>query len=132
LRPRRSAHEECDSKYDQEYAQQEPGQPHRSEQQITIFGQFFGLCALLHFSALDADLHFPLHLKQIFSELSVERLEKIGDREVYMISGIRPGHRPVRLYFDKESGLLFRQMRYSESPLGDNPIEIDYDDYRQR
>jgi photosynthetic reaction center cytochrome c subunit len=79
---------------------------------------------------LDADLHFPLHIKQIFTELEVDQSDKIGDREVYVMSGIRPGRPPVKLYFDKKSGLLLRQVRYSESPLGDNPAQIDYEDYR--
>jgi hypothetical protein len=79
---------------------------------------------------LDADLHFPLDIKQIFSELAVNRLEKIGDRELYLMSGIRPGQPPVKFYFDPESGLLLRQVRYSQSPVGDNPTQIDYQDYR--
>jgi photosynthetic reaction center cytochrome c subunit len=79
---------------------------------------------------LDADLHFPLDIKQIFSDLAVNRLEKIGGREVYLMSGIRPGQPPVKFYFDSESGLLLRQVRYSQSPVGDNPTQIDYQDYR--
>jgi hypothetical protein len=34
------------------------------------------------------------------------------------------------MYFDKESGLLLRQMRYTNSPVGLNPTQIDYTDYR--
>jgi len=78
----------------------------------------------------DADLHFPLHIKQIFAELRVEYPEKIGDREVYVISGTREGQPPVKLYFDEESGLLERVVRYAASPLGLVPTQIDYSDYR--
>jgi photosynthetic reaction center cytochrome c subunit len=36
----------------------------------------------------------------------------------------------VRLYFDDQSGLLVRMVRYAETPLGRNPTQIDYADYR--
>jgi len=36
----------------------------------------------------------------------------------------------VKLYFDQQSGLLLRMLRFSDSPLGLNPVEIDYADYR--
>ena len=36
----------------------------------------------------------------------------------------------ARLYFDQGSGLLVRMVRYSDSPLGFNPVRIDYADYR--
>jgi hypothetical protein len=36
----------------------------------------------------------------------------------------------VKLYFDKESGLLVRQLRYAETVVGPNPTQVDYYDYR--
>jgi hypothetical protein len=36
----------------------------------------------------------------------------------------------LRLYFDQESGLLLRMIRYAETPLGRNPTQIDYADFR--
>jgi photosynthetic reaction center cytochrome c subunit len=79
---------------------------------------------------VDADLRFPMDAKNIFSDLSVERKEKLGDREVYVLSGLREGQPPVQLYFDEQSGFLLRLVRYAESPLGRNPTQIDYSDYR--
>jgi outer membrane lipoprotein-sorting protein len=79
---------------------------------------------------MDADLHFPLHIKQVFAELRVEYPEKIGDREAYVISGTRNGQPPVKFYFDEQSGLLERLVRYAQSPLGLVPTRIDYADYR--
>jgi hypothetical protein len=35
------------------------------------------------------------------------------------------------LYFDPQSGLLVRQVRFTESSLGLNPTQIDYADYRE-
>jgi photosynthetic reaction center cytochrome c subunit len=79
---------------------------------------------------MDADLHFPLHIKQAFAELRVEYPENIGDREAYVVSAIRDGQAPVKFYFDEQSGLLERLVRYAPSPLGLVPTQIDYGDYR--
>jgi hypothetical protein len=37
----------------------------------------------------------------------------------------------VNLYFDTQSGLLVRQVRYADSPVGLNPTQVDYADYRE-
>jgi hypothetical protein len=79
---------------------------------------------------MDADIQFPLHIKRLFADLSVEYPERIGDREVYVISGTREGRPAVKLYFDEQSGLLVRLVRYAESPLGRVPTQLDFDDYR--
>jgi len=79
---------------------------------------------------LDANLHFPTDIKQIFAELRVKQEEKIGDQSTYVIFALRQGQPPARLYFDAQSGLLLRELRYAESPLGLNPTQIDYADYR--
>ena len=36
----------------------------------------------------------------------------------------------MKLYFDEQSGLLVRLVRYADSPLGLVPTQIDYGDYR--
>ena len=109
---------------------------------ITVFNGHEGWSSLpgrpvldMHGSELDAaqieaDLHFPLHIKQAFAELRVEYPEKIGDRQAYVISCTKVGQPPVKLYFDKQSGLLERLVQFAESPLGLIPTQIDYDDYR--
>jgi photosynthetic reaction center cytochrome c subunit len=79
---------------------------------------------------LDADFHFATDLKQIFSQFRVGRPEKIGDRQTTVVSAIRQGLPPVRLYFDDQTGLLLRLVRYAETPLGRNPTQVDYADYR--
>jgi hypothetical protein len=79
---------------------------------------------------LDADFHFATDLKQIFGQFRVGRPEKIGDKPATLVFALRQHQPPVRLYFDDESGLLVRQVRYAETPLGRNPTEIDYSDYR--
>lgn len=82
-------------------------------------------------AAMDADLHFPAHLKQMFKEAQVQGSEKIGDADAYLVVGKREGKPPLRLYFDKNSGLLVRLVRYADTPFGLLPTQIDYADYRQ-
>jgi photosynthetic reaction center cytochrome c subunit len=82
-------------------------------------------------AAIDADLHFAMHLKQIFSEAQSLGTEKIGDHGAYVVVGRREGKPPLRLYFDEQSGLLVRLVRYGETPLGRLPTQIDYADYRE-
>jgi len=80
---------------------------------------------------LDADFYFPTHVKEIFTGFRVGRPDKIGDRPAYPLICMRQGQPPVRLYFDQTSGLLLRQVRYAETPVGRNPTQIDYADYRE-
>lgn len=82
-------------------------------------------------AAMDADLHFPLHLTKMFSEVKNEGAQKIDDHETYLVVGQREGRTPVELYFDQQSGLLVRLVRYGETALGRLPTQIDYADYRE-
>ena len=79
---------------------------------------------------VEANLRLPVDLKSLFGELKNATPEKIGDRDVYVVSGMNAGEVVARLYFDQESGLLLRLLRYTRSPLGRNPTQIDYADYR--
>ncbi len=81
-------------------------------------------------AAIDADLHLATHLKQMFSALETRGTEKIGDHEVYEVVGTRQGKPPIQLYFDQQSGLLVRLVRFGQTALGELPTEIDYADYR--
>jgi photosynthetic reaction center cytochrome c subunit len=87
--------------------------------------------AELDASQMDAYPQFAMDLRQTFRELRVLQQEKIDNRPIYVVSGIRENQPPVRLYFDQESGLLIRLLRYVDTPLGLNPAQIDYADYRQ-
>ena len=64
--------------------------------------------------------------------VSAGQPERIGDREVYVISGLNAGEPAAKFYFDGQSGLLVRTLRYVNSPLGQNPTQIDYADYRDQ
>lgn len=79
---------------------------------------------------LDADLSFPARIKQALSQWRAGAPVVIDDKEVQVVQGMTASRSPVKLYFDKQSGLLVRQVRYTDSPVGLNPTQIDYADYR--
>ena len=79
---------------------------------------------------IDADLYFPAHVKTLYQKFRVDAGEKIDGHETYLVVGRSENQPPLRLYLDKESGLLLRLVRYAETPLGRNPTQIDYADYR--
>lgn len=81
-------------------------------------------------SALDAEFALALRLKEIFPQIRRGRPEQIGGAMCESLIGTRPGQPPVRLYFDQNSGLLVRLVRYAETLVGRNPTQIDYADYR--
>lgn len=99
-------------------------------------------------SRLDAQLTFPGQIKQILknwrvslpttiedlpgpsSQTSQQPELVLGSHDVQVVQGDRPNGVVATLYFDKNSGLLLRELRYSRSPIGRVPTQIDYSDYR--
>jgi hypothetical protein len=81
-------------------------------------------------SALDAEFAIALRLKELFPQIRRGRPEQIDGAMCESLIGTGPGRPPVRLYFDQSSGLLVRMVRYAETPVGRNPTQIDYADYR--
>ncbi len=82
-------------------------------------------------ASIDADLHLATHLRRMFSKVSTGGTEKVGDRDTYVVVGQREEKPSLRLYFDQQSGLLVRLVRFAETPLGRLPTQIDYADYRE-
>jgi photosynthetic reaction center cytochrome c subunit len=80
---------------------------------------------------VDAVLFFSTAIKQLFKELRVQQQEQINGHMAYLVLGIRDNWPPVQLLFEQESGLLVRIRRYVQTPLGNNPTQIDYADYRE-
>lgn len=80
---------------------------------------------------LDAELSFPSRIKQTLSQWRAGFPEaSIDDRPVLVLQGTTAGKSRVKLFFDKESGLLMRQVRYVDTPVGIVPTQVDYADYR--
>ena len=79
---------------------------------------------------LDAVLSFPAGIKQAITRPLVGS-SSIDDKDVVVVQGIANGGRSsVKLYFDKQSGLLVRRVSYADTIIGRVPTQVDYSDYR--
>ena len=79
----------------------------------------------------DASLAFPARIKQNFTNWKVGfPAITINDRPVSVVQGSTPGGIAIKLYFDKQSGLLVRQTRYMNTIIGFVPAHVEYSDYR--
>ncbi len=81
-------------------------------------------------AGLDAEFSLALRLKEIYPQLRRGRPDVINGVECEVLTGSAPEKPSIRLYFDKQSGLLIRMVRLAETPVGRNPTQIDYADYR--
>lgn len=80
---------------------------------------------------LDAQLAFPSQIKQILTDWRTGFPPlRIDDRPVDVIEGRTARRSRVKLYFDKETGLLVRSVRYSVTAVGTVPITVVYSNYR--
>ena len=80
---------------------------------------------------LDAQLNFPARIKQFLAGWRVGYPYDIGSTTTQVVQGFTAAGSPVKLYFDKQSGLLVRQVRYTSTAVGALPVQIDYSDYRE-
>ena len=89
------------------------------------------LGANLEGARLDAQLAFPRQIKQTLTDWrgGFPALN-IGGRPVDVIDGKMPGGTRIKLYFDKQTGLLVRQARYTNTMVGTVTTHIVYSDYR--
>ncbi|MGB2636618.1 MAG: c-type cytochrome [Candidatus Acidiferrum sp.] len=81
---------------------------------------------------IDAQLYFPARIRELYKDFSVKPGEDINSHATYLViaKASAPNQPSLQLYFDQSTGLLLRQMRFAQTPLGRNPTQIDYADYR--
>jgi hypothetical protein len=116
---------------------------------LNVLGEFQLSGGDLDGARFDAQLSFPAQIKQILTDLktgaptsitdlpapssqsSLQQDVTLGQTHVVdVVQGTGPRGLLVTLYFDKQSGLLLRELRYSSSPIGRVPTQIDFADYR--
>ena len=116
---------------------------------LNILGEYQLGGGELDGARFDALMSFPGRIKQFLTKLRVslpatisdlpapssqeskDELVGIGqDRLVDVVQGNGPNDLLVTLYFDRESALLQRIVRYAKSPIGRVPTMIDLGDYR--
>ena len=79
----------------------------------------------------DAALAFPGNVKTALSDWRVGfPPTTIEDKLVNIVQGTGAGKTRFKLYFEDETGLLVRQVRYAGTPIGMVPTQVDYLDYR--
>jgi hypothetical protein len=78
----------------------------------------------------DADFYFPLDLGQQYATMDVQGIERVNDRDAYLVVGTPQGEVPERLYFDTQTGLLLRKETALPTPIGRSPFQVNYGDYR--
>ena len=79
---------------------------------------------------LEAQLAFPAQIKQALTEWRGAARQSIGDRDFLVVQGSGPRGFLASLYFDPTTNLLTRLVRYTPTPIGRIPTQIDYADYR--
>jgi photosynthetic reaction center cytochrome c subunit len=117
---------------------------------LTVLGEYQLTGGELDGATLDAELSFPGQIKQVLTNLRVSMPVTISDlpgpisqtsqevsmvavgqdRLVNVVQGTGPRGILATLYFDQESCLLVRMVRYGKSPIGRVPTQVDYADYR--
>ena len=78
----------------------------------------------------DADFYFPLNLKQQYATMTVEGIDRVSDRDAYVVVATPQGEVPERLYFDTQTGLLLRKATALPTQIGFSPFQVNYSDYR--
>lgn len=80
---------------------------------------------------LDAQLSFPGQIKGLLTDWRANFPgTTIDNKPVVVIQGLMPDGGRVKLFFDKASGLLVRQTRYSPTAVGTVASHVTYTDYR--
>ncbi len=80
---------------------------------------------------LDAQLSFPGQIKQVLTRLRVGPPDSIDGHDVHVVQGTGSRGLTATLYFDRESGLLVRVLRFGATPIGRAPTQVDLSDYRE-
>jgi hypothetical protein len=80
---------------------------------------------------LDAQMFFPGQIKQYLHDWRTGFAPTtVDEHPAQVVQATAPGGTRVKLFFDTKSGLLLRVARFADTPLGFNPSEVDYSDYR--
>jgi hypothetical protein len=78
---------------------------------------------------LEAVVQFPAGIQKEYASWQVSGT-LLDDKSTTILQGTNPSQLPVNFYFDAESGLLVRIVRWNRTGVGIVPTQIDYSDYR--
>jgi hypothetical protein len=97
---------------------------------LSVLGEYKLRGGELDGARVDAMMAFPAQISKIFTNLRVGDPETIDGRDARVVQGEGPNRLLVTMYFDSETGLLTRMIRYGATPIGRVPTQEDYADYR--
>ncbi len=97
---------------------------------LSVLGEYALSGSELDGARLDALLGFPGQIKSVFTNTRVGFPSSIDDRPVQVVQAEGPRGLMTTMYFDSETGLLLRMIRYGKSPIGRVPTQVDIADYR--
>lgn len=78
----------------------------------------------------DSDFYHPLDLKKIYSKFTVTGMEKVRERDAYVVEASLAEGGGDKLYFDIQSGLVLRIVSQHHTPDGVITFTEDLSDYR--
>jgi outer membrane lipoprotein-sorting protein len=78
----------------------------------------------------EAELTFPSRITQALTQVRVGFPVSIDDRDAQVVQGRTARGTLITMYFDIQTGLLTRLVRYTDSPIGRISTQYDYEDYR--
>ena len=79
---------------------------------------------------LEDAFNLPAQLTELVSNPQVDHPEVVGNRELYVVSGRTENLPRVKLYFEKDTGMLVRLVHFIDTSFGPYPTQIDYADFR--
>jgi hypothetical protein len=79
---------------------------------------------------LDATLAFPAQIKTALTNWRAGVPDSVNGKDVNVVQGRGPRGLLATLYFERDSGYLIRVVRYSPTPIGRDPTQLDFGDYR--
>ena len=80
---------------------------------------------------ISANFHRELNFEKLYSKIEVKGVEKVGDKDAYIIVATPTGLEPQTFYFDKQTGLLLREDITAISPEGKIPTKNYFDNYQE-
>ena len=72
-----------------------------------------------------------LRLEKLFPTMELKGIEKVGEKDAYVISALAEGVPPETWYFDTKSGLMIRSDVTAIAPEGNQPLSFFYEDHRR-
>jgi outer membrane lipoprotein-sorting protein len=97
---------------------------------LTVTGEYQLTASAAEGGKLDGELAFPGNIKGFLTNWKVSYPANIDGKDVNVVQGSGPLGFIATFYFDKQTGLLTRMVRYANSAVGRVPTQIDFSDYR--